>query len=104
MKDCESVNQEIMKTRNALLGLLAGVAAGAALGVMFAPGKGRDTRKKVVKKGEDLADAIDERIDRKFDELEMRFDDLMRGFIGKVTRVKSEKDPRKPEMTEFQSN
>jgi gas vesicle protein len=58
-----------MTSKNTILAVLAGVAAGAALGIMFAPGKGSDTRKKVHKKSEDLADALNERIDEKFAEL-----------------------------------
>jgi len=43
-----------MATGKALLGLLAGVAAGAALGVLFAPEKGSETRKKIMKQGDGL--------------------------------------------------
>jgi gas vesicle protein len=52
-----------------LLGVLVGIAAGAALGVLFAPDKGANTRKNITRKGEDLADAINEKIEEKFDEL-----------------------------------
>jgi len=38
-----------------LFGLLTGAAAGVAIGVLFAPEKGVDTRKKLIKKGGDLA-------------------------------------------------
>lgn len=58
-----------MTNGKAILAVLAGVAAGAALGVLFAPDKGFDTRKKISRKGEDLADALNDKIDEKFDEL-----------------------------------
>lgn len=58
-----------MKTGKAFLGVLAAFAAGAAVGVMFAPDKGKETRKKFRKKGEDWADEIDQRIDRKIDQV-----------------------------------
>ena len=54
-----------MKSEKILLGVLAGVAVGALLGVLFAPDKGSNTRKKLLNKGEDYADALKE----KFDEL-----------------------------------
>ena len=58
-----------MTKGKALLGVLAGVAAGAALGILFAPDKGTNTRKNIRRKGEDLADEINGRIEEKFDEL-----------------------------------
>lgn len=58
-----------MTKGKALLGVLAGVAAGAALGIIFAPDKGSNTRKNIAKKGEDLADAINDKIESKFEEL-----------------------------------
>jgi len=54
-----------MKTK-ALLGILAGVAAGAAIGMLFAPNKGVRTRRKIYKKSKSLAKAINRSIDDKF--------------------------------------
>jgi gas vesicle protein len=58
-----------MNTGKAILAVLVGAAAGAALGILFAPEKGSDTRKKIIKKGEDLASSLNEKIDEKFDHL-----------------------------------
>ena len=46
------------KERNSgiVLGLLAGAAIGSLLGVLFAPEKGSETRKRVRRKAEDLRD------------------------------------------------
>lgn len=43
-----------MKNSNVLIGLLGGVAVGAALGLLFAPAKGSETRKKIADKSGDL--------------------------------------------------
>lgn len=83
-----------MKTSRALLGVAAGIAAGAVLGILFAPDKGRDTRKKISKKGEDLAGALNDRIEQKFEE-------FTKSLSGKFFNLKTTKEPlRKPEMSE----
>lgn len=48
---------------------MAGVAAGVALGILFAPHKGSKTRRNIMEKGEDLAEALNDRIDKRFQEL-----------------------------------
>lgn len=40
-----------MKTNKVILGIISGMAIGAVLGVLFAPDKGANTRKKLLKKG-----------------------------------------------------
>lgn len=47
-----------MSTQKIIAGVLLGAAAGAILGVLFAPDKGSETRKKIAEKGSDFADAV----------------------------------------------
>jgi gas vesicle protein len=47
-----------MKDKNLIIGLLGGVAVGAVLGVLFAPAKGSETRKKITDKSHDLKDSL----------------------------------------------
>jgi gas vesicle protein len=53
-----------MKNSNVLLGVLGGVAIGAVLGVLFAPAKGSETRKKIANKSSDLTDSIKESVNK----------------------------------------
>lgn len=63
-----------MSSGKLLLGVLAGVAAGTALGILFAPDKGTETRKKIVKKGEDYVDGIKEKFNGLIDDLTKKMD------------------------------
>ncbi len=47
-----------MSNGKVLLGVLAGVAVGATMGILFAPEKGSVTRKKISDKGEDYAEEL----------------------------------------------
>ena len=68
-----------MSSGKILLGVLAGVAAGALLGVLFAPDKGWNTRKRISKK----ADAYVEGLKDKFSE-------FLETISGKLEEVKEE--------------
>jgi len=65
-----------MDTGKIVLGVLAGLAAGAALGILFAPEKGSTTRKKICKKGEEYVDDIGEKFNEFIDGIKDKFEDL----------------------------
>lgn len=49
-------------TNKLLAALLTGAAIGGALGILFAPDKGSETRKKIADKGHDLSEAVKEKV------------------------------------------
>lgn len=70
-----------------LLGaIFLGAAIGGALGILFAPDKGSETRKKISSKGNDITDAVKE----KFGEL--------------VDKFKREVDTVKDQASDFAEN
>ncbi len=50
-----------MSTGKVLLGVVAGMFAGALIGVLVAPAKGSDTRKKISNMGRDYIDDVNEK-------------------------------------------
>ena len=63
-----------MSSSKIITGVLIGAAAGAVLGILFAPEKGVDTRKKISKKGNDLKDTIKSKINDLVDSIADQFE------------------------------
>lgn len=68
-----------MSSGKVLLGILAGVAVGSTLGILFAPDKGTSTRKRIIKKGEGYVD-----------ELDSKYNDILRGMNKRYEALKEE--------------
>ncbi len=63
-----------------LLGaIVLGAAIGGVLGILFAPAKGSDTRKKLVAKGNDLTDSVKE-----------KYAEIMDKFKAEIETIKAE--------------
>lgn len=65
-----------MKTNNTILGLVAGLAVGATLGVLLAPDKGSKTRKKIASKTKETKDKLKEGLDEFIDTVSEKYDAL----------------------------
>ncbi|HSO86764.1 MAG TPA: YtxH domain-containing protein [Draconibacterium sp.] len=63
-----------MSSGKVLLGVLAGVAAGALVGILFAPEKGSTTRRKIVSKGEEYVDDLKEKFGEFVDKVAEKFE------------------------------
>ncbi len=68
-----------MKSGKVFLGILAGVSAGALLGTLFAPRKGKDTWKKIANTSKEYADTLSKKLDETLDK-----------FTGKFKKAKEE--------------
>ena len=65
-----------MSSGKVVLGILAGLAAGTVLGILFAPEKGSDTRKKISKKGKDLTDSLKDKFNEFLDSVSEKFEEV----------------------------
>jgi len=63
-----------MSSGKVFLGVLAGVATGALLGILFAPDKGCETRKKIAKKGQDYVDDLKEKMNEVIEDVTTKFE------------------------------
>ena len=66
-----------MSASKVITGTLIGVAAGVAIGLLFAPDKGSETRRKISQKYNDLGDSLKE-----------KYNDLVQGIREEVDTAK----------------
>ena len=66
-----------MKVNKIALGVLGGIAAGAVAGILFAPAKGTDTRKKILQKGNDYAGDLKDKFENLSGTLKSNYDKIV---------------------------
>ncbi len=66
-----------MSANKVILGVLGGVAIGAVAGLLFAPDKGTDTRKKLMKKGNDYTRDLKNKFQSMYDSAVDQYDDAI---------------------------
>ncbi|MGC4103513.1 YtxH domain-containing protein [Ferruginibacter sp.] len=87
-----------MKSGKVLLGVLAGVAAGAALGILFAPDKGSKTRKKILRKGGDYADEVKEKFNGLLENITEKYEAVTKEAEAIVAKGKAKLEDSKKEL------
>ena len=75
-----------MNSSKVVLGNLGGVAAGALMGILFAPEKGSKTRKKIAVKSKGFADDVKGKFEDLYVDITEKYENLMQDAKGLVSK------------------
>jgi gas vesicle protein len=86
-----------MSAGKVVIGLVAGLATGALLGILFAPDKGYKTRKRIYREGEKITEDVTEKFMDFMESVTDKFNDVKKDVTDfaekvKATEKKVEKD------------
>ena len=84
-----------MNSGKVILGVLAGAAAGALLGILFAPDKGSVTRKKISEKGEHYVDIVKDKYDEVIATITEKYDAIKDEVAELTQSSKTKFEPNK---------
>lgn len=87
-----------MKTDKVILGVIGGLAAGALMGILFAPAKGTKTRKKIKRKSNEYVDEIKEKFDSTIDTISNKYDTLKQEGLNLLNDGKSKFEKTRKEI------
>jgi gas vesicle protein len=86
-----------MDTGKVVLAGLAGIAAGAILGILFAPEKGSRTRRQILNKGNDYAEDLKDKFDDMLETMSNKYESVMSDAEDMVNKGKSKYNEAKKE-------
>jgi gas vesicle protein len=86
-----------MKTDKVVLGILGGVAAGALLGILFAPEKGDKTRRRIMDKSNDYADELKDKLDTLLGTMTNKYEKIWKEGESLISQGKSKFEDVKSE-------
>ncbi len=79
-------------SKKLVTGVIIGAAVGAALGILFAPDSGKETRKKIAKKGTDLGDTVRNKFNELGEVLQEKYESIKKDAANMMEKGKAEKE------------
>ena len=64
--------------------MLAGLAIGSILGILFAPDKGKRTREKIMESGDDLVDSVKQKYDQLLSKGKNKYDEIRKEVKNEI--------------------
>jgi gas vesicle protein len=77
-----------MSSKKVVIGAVVGVAAGAVLGLLFAPAKGAMTRQRMARKVANSAEDVQENLSEYIDATVEKYDSVKQGAVDLVDKAK----------------
>jgi gas vesicle protein len=77
-------------TKNVLIGFLTGIAAGAVIGILYAPDKGSKTRNKIKNKTKELGNNVTESLSKQVDNIKQHVSNFVDDIKSKFENLESE--------------
>lgn len=93
-----------MSKGKVVLGTLAGLAIGAAAGILFAPEKGSTTRKQIKDKGEDYVGKLKSKYNKLRDSVTEKFESTKNDAENLAEKAKEKYDYAKKDVKNATSN
>lgn len=90
-----------MSSGKVLLGVLAGLAGGALLGILLAPAKGSDTRKKYIKMGTDFTDELKNKFNEFVEDVSDKYDEAKSGVSEFARKAHKTSEKIEKEVNNF---
>ncbi|WP_291097639.1 MULTISPECIES: YtxH domain-containing protein [unclassified Flavobacterium] len=87
-----------MNSSKVLLGVLGGVAAGAIAGILFAPAKGKKTRKRILNKGKGFADDMKDKFEELYENVTDKYETLLQSNENLIAEEKTKLNSIKKEI------
>ncbi|MFI0491189.1 YtxH domain-containing protein [Flavobacterium sp.] len=87
-----------MKTDKIILGVVGGIVTGAVMGILFAPAKGKKTRRKIMNKGVDSVDDLKDKFDSLLGTITKKYETIWDSTEDLIAQEKAKIDLSKKEM------
>jgi gas vesicle protein len=89
-----------MSSGKVILGVLAGAAIGATLGILFAPEKGSVTRKKIAKKSNGYVDDLEDKFNDFMDTVTEKYEDIKQEAINMTKKARHKMEEAEAEIND----